>query len=132
MAYPGEDGKSRSLHDRLRAELLVSALPDLVPLAQVESAITRDDAADTTTGQQQLAVEVIRSLLEGGLMEIGELPYPGGTFPAWNLSVDAAMDRLADLFVGHHDEPDRWEFTVWLRLTPAGNQIARALSGRTE
>ncbi|VAZ79270.1 hypothetical protein LAUMK4_04396 [Mycobacterium persicum] len=115
--------------DRLRAELLVSALYDLVPLAEVESLITRGDLIETLPARQQFALRTIRSLLEDGLMQIGDLPYPGERFAGWDLSVDAAMERVSNLFVSKYDEPDLWEFTIWLGLTPAGERQAHKLKG---
>lgn len=47
----------------------------------------------------------------------------------WDLSIDAAMDRVRDLFVDHYDEPDLYDFRIWLQLNPAGEQAARALMG---
>ncbi|MBY0388254.1 MAG: hypothetical protein K2X56_09170 [Mycobacterium pseudokansasii] len=115
--------------DRLQAELLISALYDLVPLAQIESAITRDNLATTIPARQQFALRTIRSLLEDGLMQIGDLPYPGERFAGRDLSVDAAMERVSNLFVSKYDEPDLWEFTIWLGLTPAGERQAHKLKG---
>lgn len=67
----------KAAQDRLRAELLVSALYDLAPLAEVESLITRGDLIETLPARQEFALRTIRSLLEDGLMQIGDLPYPG-------------------------------------------------------
>ncbi|EUA07642.1 hypothetical protein I546_5294 [Mycobacterium kansasii 732] len=115
--------------DRLRAELLISALYDLVPLAEVESVIIRDNLATTIPARQQFALRTIRSLLEDGLMQIGDLPYPGEKFAGWDLSIDAAMQRVHDLFVRHYDERALWDLTIWLGLTPAGERQAHKLKG---
>ena len=72
----------------------------------------------------ETAISTIRSPLEDGLMQIGDLPYPGEKFTGWNLPIDAAMDRVYDLVVTHH-EPALWEFKIWLGLTPAGEQLAQ-------
>jgi hypothetical protein len=45
----------------------------------------------------------------------------------WDLSIDAAMDRLYDLFVGHYDEPTLWDLAIWLQLTPDGERLAESL-----
>ncbi len=72
-------------------------------------------------------METVRSLLEDGLVRIGDLPYPGEKFTGWNLPIDAAMERVHDLFVAHHVEPALWGFRIWLGLTPAGEQLAQRL-----
>jgi hypothetical protein len=112
--------------DRLRAELLTSGLSDWVPLAEVITAITHYHLAETLTEEQELALSTIRSLLHDGLMKIGGLPGPG-QIPDWGLSIDAAMDRVYDLYVTHYDEPIKWEFIVWLGLTENGERVARTL-----
>ncbi|GAB7142371.1 hypothetical protein [Mycobacterium riyadhense] len=113
--------------ERLRAELLVSGLYDYVPLVQIASTIAREDMAETLPAQQELALQTIRSLVEDGLVLIGDLPFPGETFAGWDLSIDAAMDRVYDLFVGHYEERQLWDLTIWLALTPAGERLAREL-----
>ena len=123
---PPEDQTAMAAGDRLRRELLISGLYDMVPLIQVEQVITRNDLAETLPAQQDLALRTIRSLVEDGLMEIGGLPGPGEKFPAWNLSIDAAMERVYDRFVRHYDNPTLWEFHIWLNLTDSGRRIAKA------
>ncbi|MDI3315313.1 MAG: hypothetical protein QJR12_13905 [Mycobacterium sp.] len=113
--------------DRLRTELLISGLYDWVPLAQVQSLITRDSLAETLPGQQDLALQTIRSLVADGLMEVGDLPGPGEKFSAWNLPIDAVMERVYDRFVRHYDDPTLWEFSIWLNLTDLGERIAKVL-----
>ncbi|BAX91674.1 hypothetical protein [Mycobacterium shigaense] len=44
-----------------------------------------------------------------------------------DLTVDAAVERVRDLFVDHYNEPDLWHFTIWLQLTLAGQRRARTL-----
>ncbi|BCO38322.1 hypothetical protein [Mycobacterium heckeshornense] len=114
--------ENQRAQERLCRELLISGLYDQVPLAQVESVITRDDLAQTVAAQQELALSAIRSLVDAGLME----------FDGWeDLPLDAAMSRVYDLFVNHYDDPGTWAFSVWLKLTEAGAQYARELKSKT-
>src|SRR5574337_1678187 len=116
-ARPAEDNTAMAAQDRLRSELLISGLYDLVPLAEVESVITRDNLAETLPAQQGLALQTVRSLVEDGLME----------FEGWHdLPLDEAMARVRDRFLGHYDDPGAWAFAVWLKLTKAGSRIAKA------
>ena len=73
-----------------------------------------------------LTLRTIRSLLKDGLMQIGELSGPDGTFPAWE-PIDEAMDRLHERFVDHYAEPASWDYSIWLGLTEAGLPVAKAL-----
>ena len=113
-------------YERLRAELLTSGLSDWVSLAEVQQIISHFQLAETDAERQNLVLRTIRSLLEDGLMQIGELPGPDETFPAWE-SVDVAMDRLDERFVGHYDEPASWDYSIWLGLTEAGRDAVREL-----
>lgn len=123
-ARRAESQMSMTAQDRLRTELLSSGLYDWVPMAEIETAITYYCLAETLSAQQDLALQTIRSLLEDGLMEIGDLPGPDGKFPAWDLSIDAATGRVRDRFVRHYDDPTQWEFSIWLGLTELGKRIA--------
>ena len=107
--------------------MLTSALYDWVGLIEVNQDITRDNLQNSPQEQRELALRTIRSLLDDGLMGIGDLPGPGDQFPDWGLSVDEAMERVHDRFVRHHDDPVAWEFTVWLGLTDKGRQMTEAI-----
>jgi hypothetical protein len=120
--------RDESPYGRLRAELLTSGLSDWVSLAEVQQIISHFQLADTDSERQDLTVRTIRSLLKDGLMQIGELPGPDGTFPAWE-PIDVAMDRLHERFVDHYAEPASWDYSIWLGLTEAGLPVAKALRG---
>ena len=113
--------------DRLRAAMLSSGLADWVPLIEVNQDITRENLADTPQEQRELALRTIRSLLEDGLMGIGDLPGAGEQLPDWGLSIDEAMQRVHDRYGVNHDDPIAWEFTVWLGLTDKGRRVAEAI-----
>jgi hypothetical protein len=128
-----EDGsmthdKPRDQHayERLRAEVLISGLSDWVSLAEVQQIISHFELANTDSDRQDLVLRTIRSLLDDGLIQIGELPGPDGKFPAWE-PIDVAMDRLRERFVGHYAEPTSWDYSIWLGLTEAGRPVAKAL-----
>jgi hypothetical protein len=61
--------------------------------------------------------------MEDSLIPIGDLPGPDGKFPAWNLPINAAMERVYDHFVRHYDDPTLWEFSIWLGLTDSGKRL---------
>jgi hypothetical protein len=118
--------RNQSAYECLRAELLISGLSDWVSLAEVQQIISHFELADTDREHQDLTLRTIRSLLNDGLMQIGELPGPDGKFPAWE-PIDVAMDRLRERFVGHYAEPASWDHSMWLGLTETGRPVARAL-----
>jgi hypothetical protein len=116
-------------YERLRAELLTSGLSDWVSLAEVQRIISDFPLTHTDTERQDLVLRTVRSLLEDGVMQIGELPGPDETFPAWE-PIDVAMDRLHERFVGHYNEPELWDFSIWLGLTAAGRKVAKGLRAK--
>jgi hypothetical protein len=122
----GDTQRDQDALERLRAELLISGLSDWVSLAEVQQVISHFQLADTDKERQDLTLRTIRSLLEDGLMQIGELPGPDGTFPAWE-PVELAIDRLHERFVGHYAERTSWDYSIWLGLTEAGRPVANAL-----
>lgn len=123
MAHDTQGNKDGD--ERLRSELLTSGLSDWVSLAEVQQIISHFQLADSDAERQDLTLRTIRSLVEDGLMEIGELPGPGEAFPAWE-PIDVAMDRLHERFVGHYDEPTSWDYSIWLGLTDAGRRVVTA------
>jgi hypothetical protein len=118
--------RDQNAYERLRAELLISGLSDWVSLAEVQQIISHFQLADPDRERQDLVLRTIRSLLNDGLMQIGELPGPDGKFPAWE-PIDVAMDRLRERFVDHYAEPTSWDYSIWLGLTDAGRPVANAL-----
>lgn len=113
--------------DTVRRELLISGLRDWVSLSEVDSVIVGHHLVDSIPAKQELAQRAIRSLLEGGLMVIGDLTGDGGRFRAWGLGLEAAMERLHDRYVTHYSDRHEWVFSVWLDLTDTGEQVARQL-----
>ena len=112
--------------DRLRNQLLRDALSNALPMGRVTSLIAHDHLTETVAGQQDLALRTIRSLLEDGLMEIGDPKGGVGTLVAWDLSVDAAMKRVHDRFIGG-DDPAMRVPNFWLGLTCSGKDLAKAM-----
>jgi hypothetical protein len=60
--------------DTLRAEFLASGHNDLVSMADVQACLCGGFLADMSTEHQQLVVDTVRSLLEDGLVEVGDIP----------------------------------------------------------
>lgn len=129
VTTPSDESEPRLDADGLlRNELLLDGLAMCIPMAQVVSIIRRENLADTAGAQQDLALRTIRSLLDDGLIEIGDIV--GGSderVEPWDLPVGAAMDRVYDTFVGNYDQPAMWDLTIWLQLTTTGKRLAAEL-----
>ena len=120
-----------NVRDTLRDDILASGHDDFVSMADVQACIFDGLLADLSTEHQQLVVDTVRSLLEDGLVEVGDIPGrddPG--FKPWPGTVDEVMTRFVDRFVGHHDDPLEWQYTIWLNLTAKGQQASNDIVGK--
>lgn len=112
-------------HDILRDDILAGGQDDWVSMADVQGRIARGGLAELVPDSRQLVVDTVRSLLSDGLVEVGVIPgrnNPG--FKTWPGTVDEVMQRFTDLFIGHHEDPQKWEYAIWLNLTPKGEQAS--------
>lgn len=128
-ARPDNSQPSVAAQGWLRNELLVRGLYDWLPLAEIDSVIIDNHLAENVPAQQDLALKTIRSLAEDGLMEIGDLPSKGPRLDAWNVTLDEALKRISERFIGHYDDVPAWGYSTWLGLTDAGERVARELDG---
>lgn len=111
--------------DTLRGDILAGGLDDWVSMADVRGRITRRRLVETPPERQQLMLRTIRSLLQDGLVEVGDIPGPGDPgFLVWQGTVDEVMEQLTERIVGQWDDPDSWEYATWINLTPAGRAAA--------
>ncbi|WP_245846959.1 hypothetical protein [Mycobacterium szulgai] len=78
---------------------------------------------------QQLALNMIRELVNEGLFDIGSIegtrrhPY----FEPWNLPLDEAMAKIEDAYINHFDDPWGWQTMCWLNPTDKGKELALKL-----
>jgi hypothetical protein len=116
----------------LRAAILASGHDDWVSMADVRGNISRRRLADSPSDRQQLMLQTVRSLLQDGLVEVGDIPAPGdpGFLLVWPGNTDEVMERLTDRIVGRYDDPDSWEYATWLNLTAKGEQASAEIVRR--
>ena len=84
-------------------------------------------AADSLAARQKLLMDTVRSLIDDGLMVIGNID--GGSderVEPWDLSLDDAMARICDEYVVHHEDRN-WIWRTWFALTDRGERVAEAL-----
>jgi hypothetical protein len=117
--------------DILRRDILASGHADFVSMADVQACIFNGFLAELSTEQQELVVDTVRSLLEDGLVEVGDIPGrndPG--FKPWPGTLDDVMTRFIGRFVGRYDDEHQWQYTIWLNLTAKGQQASNAIVGK--
>ena len=116
---------STTAQDTLRDEILAGGHDDWVSMAELRGCISRGRLADAASERQQLMLKTIRSLLQDGLIEVGDIPAPGDPgFLVWPGTLEDVMDGLTERIVGRSDDPDSWEYATWLNLTPKGQQAS--------
>ena len=116
---------SITAHDVLRDDILAGGHDDWVSMAEVRGCISRGRLADSASERQQLMLQTIRSLLQGGLVEVGHIPAPGDPgFLVWPGTLDEVMESLTERIIGRYDDPDSWEYSTWLNLTAKGQQAS--------
>ncbi|MGA8330974.1 MAG: hypothetical protein WB777_16990 [Mycobacterium sp.] len=116
--------------DALRVCILQSGHNDFVSMADVQACICDGFLAELSAEHQQLVVDTVRSLLEDGLVEVGDIPGrndPG--FKPWPGTRDEVVARFIDRFVGHYDDERQWQYTIWLNLTAKGQQASNDIVG---
>jgi hypothetical protein len=112
-------------HDILRGDILAMGRDDFVSMADVLGQISRGQLADSVAERQSLVLGAVRSLLDDGLVEIGDIPGRGDPgFKPWPGTVNELMTRFTDRFVGHYDDRIEWEYVIWFNLTPKGEQVS--------
>jgi hypothetical protein len=87
-------------------------------------------AADSLAARQKLLMDTVRSLIDDGLMVIGNID--GGSderVEPWDLSLEDAMARIYDEYVVHHDDRN-WIWRTWFALTDSGEGAAQALEAK--
>lgn len=117
--------------DALREAILVGGYDDFVSMADVQADIFGGYLKDMSTEQRQLVVDTIRSLLEDGLIEVGDIPGKDDpAFMTWPGTVDEVMAQFVDLFIGRHADAIQWQYRIWLSLTDKGREASGEVIGR--
>ena len=109
----------------LRNDILAYGLYESVSMADVRGCLDRRGLATAPAVRQQLILDTVRSLLADGLIDVGNIPGPDDPgFLAWPGDIDEVVRQLADRVVDRWEDPDSWEYSTWLNLTPAGQITA--------
>ena len=80
--------------------------------------------AVTDDENRRLSLELIRAVVRRGLMELGQLREETRGFVAWELSPDAALERVASDWPAAGPDPRRDDI-CWLNNTAEGDVIGR-------
>jgi hypothetical protein len=110
-----------------RENILIEGLDDSVDLGGVHQYVVQEDPSLSLSEVQDNTLEIIRSLVDDGLVELGSMSGKGGHFVTWETSLDESMQEIHDVYVNHFDDRGLWIWYCWLNLTSKGEQIAESL-----
>jgi hypothetical protein len=113
-----------------RDEVLLRGLIDWVALERVHSRVARENAGESLAVIQDKVLDLIRSLVTDGLVELGDLATGNGRFGAWNTPLDESIERIRDVYVNQFDDDPAWWFYCWLDLNEKGQLAAEAIEAR--
>jgi hypothetical protein len=118
----------KTAREKVREELLLDAAAgDELPITAVDHYVKQLHPSASVSEVQSETLATIRSLARDGLVVLGAMSGEDGRWENWNEPVDMSMQRIADLYVPHYDDPPAWVFSSWIRITDKGREAARAL-----
>ena len=109
-----------------RDEVLFRAQFRLIGLWSVHNRVSREQPDRSPPAVQQETFELVRSLVDEGLVVIGDRTEQG--FVAWTLPVGDGLERIREQFAAElaGEEPGNFD-QPWLQLTDAGRQAAETI-----
>ncbi|MBV8349837.1 MAG: hypothetical protein JOZ49_20640 [Mycolicibacterium sp.] len=111
-----------------REKVLRRGIVDWVALDRIHSDVAQENQGAPLSVVQTKTLELIRSLVNEGLFELGDLTGKEGRFAAWDSSLDESIKRIRDAYVAK----SVWRWCCWLSLTEKGEQVAREIEARTQ
>jgi hypothetical protein len=112
----------------IRDNLLLKGLGRPVALNAVDWKIKQQNPSASDAQVQRETLETIRTLVDDGLFRLGDVNK--FRFVASKQPLDRSIRRISHRYVGHYDDPKRWMFSAWMKLTDKGQQLALSLEER--
>ena len=112
----------------IRDNLLLKGLGRPVALNAVDWKIKQQNPSASDAQIQQETLETIRTLVDDGLFRLGDVNK--FRFVASKRPLDRSIHKISHRYVGHYDDPKRWMFSAWMKLTDKGQQLALCLEER--
>jgi hypothetical protein len=112
----------------IRDNLLLKGLGRPVALNAIDWKIKQQNPSASAAQVQKETLETIRTLVDDGLFRLGDVNK--FRFVASKRPLDRSIDKISHRYVGHYDDPKRWMFSAWMKLTDKGQQLALSLEER--
>jgi hypothetical protein len=120
-----------SAHENVRHGLLVDSLGGPADLNAVDWHVRQHNPSASPSEVQSETLEVIRALVSEGLFTLGGMSgqkeHAPDRFDPWHHTLEHSIRHISHAYVKHYDDPERWMYSAWLRLTEKGRQLARSI-----
>nr|WP_231995940.1 hypothetical protein [Mycobacterium sp. 852002-51163_SCH5372311] len=123
--------------EMVRRGLLLEGLGQPVDLNAVDWYVKQRNPSAAPSEVQNETLEVIRSLVNDGLVRLGAqvmlgehlggVATEGERFVAWDQPLERSMHKISHVYLRHYDDPERWMYAVWLQLTDKGQEFAQSI-----
>jgi hypothetical protein len=117
-----------SASQRVRENLLLRGLGKPLALNAIDWKIKQQNPSATPSEVQDETLEILRSLVDDGLFRLGDVHMH--RFFTWKRPLDRSMHKISHRYVNHYDDPKRWMYSAWLKLTNKGERVAQSLEER--
>jgi hypothetical protein len=112
-------------------DLVMRGCDDWIQAAEVASVAIEVGGAQSRDRIRELSLQMIRHVVEQGLMELGDVDVAGEWeskegFRKWNLATQEGLGRVEREWNALGRNPNLWE-VCWLRNTEKGNQFGERL-----
>lgn len=101
---------------------------ECLSLSHIDSYVSHNYSNEPLAARQSRIITAAASLLTEGLAVVGEIVGGSDEYvDPWKLSIEDAVSRLRDLYVGQYDDWGQWGWVVWFALTPEGERVAEKI-----
>jgi hypothetical protein len=114
--------------EMIRDNLLLKGLGRPVALNAIDWKIKQQNPSASDAQVQKETLDTIRTLVDDGLFRLGDVNK--FRFVASKRPLDRSIHKISHTYVGHYDDPKRWMFSAWMKLTDEGQQVAQSLEER--
>lgn len=109
-----------------REKVLVEGQHDWVKLWEVHRHVAEENLSASLADVQQKTLELVRTLIDEGEVETGELRDHGARFEPWDIPAQESVQRISAEYVDRFNDRAGWPSTLWLRVTDKGKNLGRS------
>jgi len=116
--------------DEIIDEVIEFGLADWVMDSAVIGVIRRGVPADDPLAVRKQLLEIVTTVVNRGLAELGDTPHGGSGFRPWGLPLDEALERIIRRLDAMPRTYPIGSELFWLCNTPLGDEEAKRIQAR--